>query len=58
VVRQRECNTPGLQAQDDSERWAAEILAREKPPSDARAETFQGGTFVTAERVDLPRRRS
>jgi uronate dehydrogenase len=47
----------GYKPADDSERWAAEILAREKPATDARAETYQGGTFVTAEKVDLPRRR-
>jgi len=47
----------GYKPVDDSERFAAEILAREKPPTDMRAEKYQGGTFVTAEQVDLPRRR-
>src|SRR5437868_10678421 len=47
----------GYKPQDDSERYAADILAREKPAADARAEAFQGGTFVTAEQVDLPKRR-
>ena len=47
----------GYKPQDDSERFAADILAREKPATDARAETYQGGTFVTAEKVDLPKRR-
>ena len=47
----------GYKPEDDSERFAAEVLAREKPPADMRAETYQGGGFVTAEQVDLPRRR-
>ena len=47
----------GYKPQDDSEQYAAEILAREKPATDERAETYQGGTFVTAEQVDLPKRR-
>jgi len=47
----------GYKPQDDSERFAADILAREKPATDARAETYQGGTFVTAEKVELPKRR-
>jgi len=47
----------GYKPQDDSERFAAEIPAREKPATDARAETYQGGTFVTAEKVELPKRR-
>src|SRR5438477_1634863 len=47
----------GYKPEDDSERFAAEVLAREKPATDARAETYQGGTFVTAEKVELPKRR-
>ena len=47
----------GYKPQDDSEEYAAEVLAREKPATDQRAETYQGGTFVTAERVELPKRR-
>src|SRR5216110_1592462 len=47
----------GYKPGDDSERFAAEVLAREKPATDERAETFQGGAFVTAENVDLPRRK-
>jgi len=46
----------GYKPQDDSERFAADVLAREKPATDARAEQFQGGAFVTAEDVELPRR--
>jgi uronate dehydrogenase len=46
----------GYKPQDDSENFAAEVLAREKPATDERAETFQGGSFVTAEQVELPRR--
>ena len=47
----------GYRPQDDSERYAAEVLAREKPATDARAEAYQGGSFVTAEQVELPKRR-
>ena len=38
----------GYQPQDDAERHAAELLAKEKP-GDARAEMYQGGNFVFAE---------
>lgn len=38
----------GYQPQDDAERHAVEVLAKEKP-GDARAETYQGGNFVFAE---------
>ncbi len=38
----------GYQPQDDAERHAAEVLAKEKP-GDARAEMYQGGNFVFAE---------
>ncbi len=38
----------GYQPQDDAERYAAEVLAKEKP-GDPRAETYQGGNFVFAE---------
>jgi uronate dehydrogenase len=43
----------GYRPQDDSEAFAAEVLAREKP-GDPRAETYQGGTFVHVEAVENP----
>ncbi len=39
----------GYQPQDDSERHAEEVLAKEKPAKDPRTEIYQGGTFVAAE---------
>ena len=39
----------GYQPQDDSEPYAAEVLAKEKPAADPRAELYQGGSFVSAE---------
>jgi uronate dehydrogenase len=39
----------GYKPQDDSEPYAAEVLAKEKPGADARSEMFQGGNFVVAE---------
>jgi len=51
----------GYKPLDDSEVYAAEVLAREKP-GDPRAETYQGGTFVHVEAVEnpapLPKRRT
>src|SRR5205085_4761535 len=44
----------GYKPQDDSEIYADEVLAREKPSSDAIAETYQGGVFCTAEEVPNP----
>ena len=38
----------GYQPQDDAERYAEEVLAKEKP-GDPRAEMYQGGNFVFAE---------
>ena len=38
----------GYQPRDRGEDYAAEVLAKEPPVTDERAETFQGGTFVTA----------
>jgi uronate dehydrogenase len=38
----------GYQPQDDAERHATEVLAKEKP-ADPRAELYQGGNFVLAE---------
>ena len=43
----------GYQPQDDAERFADEILPREKP-GDPRAEQFQGGLFVAVEEVANP----
>jgi uronate dehydrogenase len=43
----------GYQPQDDSEHYAAEVLAREKP-GDARAEKYQGGAFVVEESIPNP----
>jgi uronate dehydrogenase len=43
----------GYRPQDDSEAYAAEVLARERP-GDPRAETYQGGTFVHEERIANP----
>ncbi len=39
----------GYKPQDDSESYAAEVLAKEKPGADPRSETYQGGNFVLAE---------
>ena len=44
----------GYQPQDDSERYAQEVLAREKPATDPIAEAHQGGAFCTAEEVPNP----
>src|SRR5579859_7090872 len=38
----------GYQPQDDAERYAEEVLAKERP-GDPRAEMYQGGNFVFAE---------
>ena len=39
----------GYKPQDDSEGWAAEVLAKEPPVADPLIERYQGGTFVLAE---------
>jgi len=44
----------GYKPQDDAEVFAQEILAREKPGGDPRAEMHQGGTFCVAEQVPNP----
>ena len=44
----------GYKPQDDSEVYAKEILAREKPGGDPRAESYQGGIFCVAEEVPNP----
>jgi len=48
----------GYRPQDDSEAFAAAVLARERP-GDPRAETYQGGVFVHEEVIEnpAPRRR-
>ncbi len=43
----------GYRPQDDSEKFASEVLAREKP-GDPVAEQYQGGTFVVAEEIPNP----
>lgn len=43
----------GYRPVDDSEAFAAEVLAREKA-GDARAERFQGGAFVHSEEIENP----
>ena len=44
----------GYRPQDDSEKWAAETLAREKQGGDAVVEAHQGGIFCAAEEVPNP----
>jgi uronate dehydrogenase len=44
----------GYKPQDDSESWAAEVLAKEPPGADPVAEKFQGGVFCVAEEVPNP----
>ena len=46
----------GYRPHDDSEAWAAEVLANEKPATDAMAELYQGGAFVSAELGGDPNR--
>jgi uronate dehydrogenase len=43
----------GYRPQDDSEPWAAEILARE-PPGDPEAARLQGGPFAVLEQIPNP----
>jgi uronate dehydrogenase len=44
----------GYRPQDDSEKWAAEVLANEKPGADPVAEKHQGGVFCVAEDIPNP----
>jgi uronate dehydrogenase len=44
----------GYKPQDDSERWAAEVLAKEPAGGDPVAEQFQGGVFCAVEEVPNP----
>ena len=44
----------GYKPQDDSEPYAQDVLAKEKPATDRIAETYQGGVFCTAEEVPNP----
>jgi uronate dehydrogenase len=43
----------GYRPQDDSEAFAEEVMAKEKP-GDPRAETYQGGVFVVEEEIPNP----
>jgi uronate dehydrogenase len=43
----------GYRPQDDSEAYASDVLAKEKP-GDPRAETYQGGSFVHLEALPNP----
>jgi uronate dehydrogenase len=43
----------GYRPKDDAETFAAEVLARE-PAGDPRAGSYQGGSFVVAERIPNP----
>jgi uronate dehydrogenase len=44
----------GYRPQDDSEIYAGQVLAAEKPSGDLIAETHQGGVFCSAEEVPNP----
>ena len=44
----------GYKPQDDSEIYAAEVLAKEKPSGDEIAEAHQGGIFCSVEEVPNP----
>ena len=44
----------GYRPQDDSEKYAEEVLKKEKPAGRGRAEHFQGGVFVDVEEVANP----
>ena len=44
----------GYKPQDDSEPYAQDVLAKEKPATDRIAEMYQGGVFCTAEEVPNP----
>ena len=47
-------NRLGYQPQDDSEAYAADVLRREKPGAEPRAELYQGGIFTVAEDIPNP----
>lgn len=44
----------GYKPKDDAERYAKEVLAREKPGGDPTAEKYQGGVFTVVEQVTNP----
>jgi uronate dehydrogenase len=44
----------GYRPQDDSEAWAEEVLANEKPGGNPIAELYQGGIFCAVEEVPNP----
>ena len=55
LVRQRERFRLGYKPLDNSETYAAEVLAREKP-GDATAEKYQGGVFCVPRKCRIRRR--
>src|SRR5262249_25943176 len=44
----------GYKPQDDSEKWAAEVLANAQTGADPVAENYQGGCFCVAENIPTP----
>jgi len=48
----------GYRPQDDAERYADEVLTKEKPAPDPLSELYQGGTFVSAELGGDPARKT
>lgn len=44
----------GYKPKDDSEKWAKEVLRREKPSKDRVAALHQGGAFCSAEEIPNP----
>jgi uronate dehydrogenase len=44
----------GYRPQDDSERYAKEVLKREKPSHDPAVEAYQGGIFTVTEELPNP----
>ena len=44
----------GYHPVDDAETYAAEVLAKEKPPAKPVTELYQGGAFVAEEQIPLP----
>jgi uronate dehydrogenase len=44
----------GYKPLDDSEAYATDVLRREKPGGDPRAEMYQGGAFVVSEEIPNP----
>ena len=46
----------GYRPQDDSEKYAAEVLAHDEPSADPMIEVHQGGVFTVLENLPKPRR--